>query len=129
MAKIDRRATLETCIEAMEKQGCPSADDAGVCLYRGPDGIKCAAGHLIPDDEYDPEYEHQGASEVSLDGESFFGHDLHLVEALQNAHDAGTRTFGGGLASNEHWRNAWRESVRSIVREFGIEMELPKGWE
>ncbi len=29
----------------------------GVCLYRGPDGKKCAVGLFIPDSEYDPEME------------------------------------------------------------------------
>lgn len=27
------------------------------CLYRSPDGLKCAAGCLIADDEYDPKFE------------------------------------------------------------------------
>lgn len=32
------------------------ADKIG-CLYRGPNGMKCAAGHLIPDEKYKPKIE------------------------------------------------------------------------
>lgn len=34
---------------------------AGVCLYRGPDGKKCAVGHLIDDAHYTEELEHKAA--------------------------------------------------------------------
>jgi hypothetical protein len=27
------------------------------CMYRGPNGLKCAAGHLIPDEIYEPAME------------------------------------------------------------------------
>lgn len=33
-------------------QNCLSAD-GGLCMYRGPDGLKCAVGCLIDDDHYD----------------------------------------------------------------------------
>jgi len=36
-------------VEAIGKQGRPSVGDKDRCLYRGPDGLKCAAGHVIPD--------------------------------------------------------------------------------
>lgn len=29
----------------------------GTCLYRGPNGLKCAAGHLISDKDYNPDFE------------------------------------------------------------------------
>jgi hypothetical protein len=42
-------------------QGCRSAVDPdalfGACLYRGPNGMSCAVGVLIPDELYDPEME------------------------------------------------------------------------
>lgn len=34
--------------------GKPSLDFRGDCLFRGPNGTKCAVGVLIPDDIYDP---------------------------------------------------------------------------
>ncbi len=34
------------------KQNCKSTDNTGRCRYRGPDGMQCAAGCLIPDSLY-----------------------------------------------------------------------------
>jgi hypothetical protein len=34
-----------------------SSSAGGRCLYRGPDGLKCAIGWLIPDDEYHESFE------------------------------------------------------------------------
>lgn len=41
---------------ALIKQGCRSTtDDGELCMFRNEHGDKCAVGHLIPGDEYDPE--------------------------------------------------------------------------
>lgn len=37
-------------------QGQKSAHET-LCMYRGPNGMKCAAGVLIPDNEYNPSME------------------------------------------------------------------------
>lgn len=50
---------------AIIAQGRPSVDDYNGCYYRAPDGSKCAAGHLIPDDEYDPDMENKSAEGVA----------------------------------------------------------------
>ncbi len=42
----------------------PSVDAEGTCLYRGPNGKKCAIGVLIPDEKYTPHLEGQRAVEV-----------------------------------------------------------------
>jgi hypothetical protein len=72
---------------------CPGSD---VCLYRGPNGEKCAVGLLIPDEEYGAwmdssiewhvgalldAYERCPASLRALAGHS------SLLKALQWAHD------------------------------------------
>jgi hypothetical protein len=42
----------------LHSQGWKKSVDAdGECFYRGDDGCKCAAGHLIPDEDYDPSME------------------------------------------------------------------------
>lgn len=44
----------------------PDKNEHGVypCLYRGPNGTKCAIGLIIPDEEYDPEFENERANTV-----------------------------------------------------------------
>lgn len=46
-----------TITTALIKQGKPSTTEDGSCKYRGPDGLKCAIGHLIPDNLYTPTIE------------------------------------------------------------------------
>lgn len=59
---------LKTNIEVVKyvrdrlmEQGCKSATTSGGCRYRWKDengkNLKCAAGHLIPDDKYIKEFE------------------------------------------------------------------------
>lgn len=38
-------------------QNARSVNDEHTCMYRGENGMKCAAGILIPDDQYAREYE------------------------------------------------------------------------
>lgn len=65
-------------------QGGPSIDTRG-CVYRSNNGRKCAAGHLIPDEEYSPAWEGNG---VALLPKKFWTNEQEpLVSALQRAHD------------------------------------------
>lgn len=59
-------------------QGQPSMDESDrFCMYRGADGRKCAAGHLIDDEHY-----HRNLELVAVD----FGYfNNEVVEALQNS--------------------------------------------
>jgi hypothetical protein len=62
-----------------------------LCLFRGPGGLMCAAGCLMPDSDYDPEWEDEGeigSSENEVT--SYFarrGFDLELLVGLQQLHD------------------------------------------
>lgn len=61
------------------------------CVYRAPDGLRCAIGHCIPDEVYDPEMEKLGAingllGEFTLGG-IFYGVDVYWLIRLQACHD------------------------------------------
>ena len=72
-----------------------SLDDTGTCLYRGPDGKKCAIGCLIPDELYTEDLEKKeirtlldysiGNSELSAYLSQF---NKDLLIRLQKTHDA-----------------------------------------
>lgn len=47
----DLAPLMKTAIRKVIAQGKRSFSQ-GYCLYRGPDGTKCALGHLIPDELY-----------------------------------------------------------------------------
>lgn len=63
-----------------------------MCLYRAPDGRKCAVGLLIPDDRYCAPLEHCGAHSYLVQ-EALIGHipdgvtHEHLL-ILQGLHDS-----------------------------------------
>lgn len=44
-------------IAHLRAQGVQAKTEQGSCRYRTPEGLKCAAGCLIPDAKYNPEFE------------------------------------------------------------------------
>lgn len=62
--------------------------NGSTCLYRGESDTKCAFGHLIPDDEFKPEMEKNGAENSIFD--DFFAkykYNRTLIKMLQCIHD------------------------------------------
>ena len=57
-----------------------------ICMYRSSTGLKCAAGHLIADDEYRPEFEGRLWNYLVQDWGVTRKHFL-LITELQSIHD------------------------------------------
>ena len=83
--------TFNTVVTHLRKQGRKAVNASRHCLYRTEDGLKCAAGCLIPDADYNPAFEGllvftTGTNLIKsyLEG---LGHDLELVGKLQKIHD------------------------------------------
>lgn len=100
---MTKQETFDIVVSALLKQGRPSMDNVD-CRYRAADGAKCAAGHLIPDEKYDPVIE--GAAcfmhnpPPTPKGDRVIrvmtilreeGHDPNFVRDLQGAHDDAAR--------------------------------------
>jgi hypothetical protein len=67
-------------------QGKPSmASSEGGCMYRTPDGLKCAFGPFIPDDKYSPGLEGLKAFEVIR--QLGLNLDTSFSTRLQKCHD------------------------------------------
>lgn len=81
----------------MMAQGEPSISKDKACAYRGLEGRKCAAGHLLPDKDYDPTME--GRSFASLVESNLvslkFDHPstVEMIQMMQKAHDNAGRKF------------------------------------
>ena len=67
------------------------------CVYRAPNGLKCAVGCLIPDDEYSKDME--GNYVVDLQWAISSGLDLELLSYLQYIHDEPDLWDGNNLTS------------------------------
>ncbi len=63
----------------------------GSCLYRGPKGLKCAIGCLIPDNKYDPEMENAAVEGLFLSypaiSKLLGEYNENLLVELQDIHD------------------------------------------
>ena len=78
------------------------------CLYRGPNGLKCVIGALIPDSEYKPEYDIKiGMSVDYLYSEGITclsGLRLDFLEEMQSIHD------DGDWSTSDAMRNAFMKT-------------------
>lgn len=65
-----------------------SINDINRCMYRGPYGLKCAAGCLIADDEYSFDFEGNSWASLMLDFPTMFPENhKQLIGELQYIHD------------------------------------------
>ena len=92
MIKPTRQDLFNTAYAGLKAQGFKqSLDSYGQCKYRGRGGLKCAVGHLIPDERYNSSFEGSGAASSDIAGMVGVGPEndnaaIFLI-ALQRAHD------------------------------------------
>ncbi|AKF12681.1 hypothetical protein PHIM7_135 [Sinorhizobium phage phiM7] len=87
---MTRQEIFNTVWNGLKSQGwnvSMSSDAETVCAYRGADGRKCAAGWLIPDDEYDPSMEGMMVFETAYFEDNFSPYVLEFIANLQDIHD------------------------------------------
>lgn len=82
---------------------------AGGCAYRGDEGLKCAAGCLIGDDEYSEDMEGTCYSQLSLSQPD----NSDLIDDLQYVHD----TFVP---------NEWKNRLKSLADKYSLEFNHDK---
>lgn len=85
-----------------------------MCAYRGDGGTKCAAGWLISDDEYKPEFEGNGWHVLALLGDVPNEHSDMIFE-LQKIHDHGNpNTWENGLYELANLNNLNSDIIGNI---------------
>ena len=99
------------------RQRVMSVEASGSCMYRAPDGKRCAVGALIKDEAYKPEMERQ--SVLNLNGESPVRPLLdvgsvhrRLLTRLQYIHDA---AFAGLV------RRTLLGRLREVATEYNLD--------
>ena len=109
-------------VNALRKQGKPSVAKsgligAGTCKYRGPKGLKCAVGHLIPLSIYSREMEGNNMSSLHWKQDAYpelaplWPHS-QLLSDLQAAHD------DWGICGMSD--SAFEKRLRKIALERGL---------
>lgn len=109
---------FDIVVAHLRKQGAKAMNPNGNCLYRTKDGLSCAVGCLIPDNEYysDLEYDNlpsiiQNRKLSTMLLEEFNEHSKLLVR-LQEVHDL-----------NEVYE--WEEKLQKVANEFKLNYSAP----
>ena len=121
---MTKQEIFDTVVTHLRKQAVRSMRGPD-CVYRSPDGLKCAVGCLIPDSEYKSNWEGYTVLSISeapenKDFQSYLkskvGLDnMKLLQALQRAHD--NESFAPG--------HTWEDRFERIAEDFELTL-LPK---
>ena len=101
---------FDTVWTALVRQGCKSADNDDACLYRGPNGTKCAAGHILTDAEV--EQLGEGVTVQQWNVPSRLAPHLKLLKGLQQAHDAADEL--------PTWLDDFKRRAQKVAAEFEL---------
>ena len=102
---------------AVQREGAASED--GMCMYRTPDGRKCAIGALIPDEAYNADCEGAPVSLLfihypnMMQASGLRSEDQGLLIDLQVAHD--------GAAPGDNFLVDLSLLMRAIARKYGLD--------
>jgi hypothetical protein len=105
-------------LKAIRKQKYIRSNDNsnGVCVYRGPDGLRCAAGHLIPNSLYYKGMEGKRVGKLMASypeiAKYFKNVDGDLLGDLQMAHDIRLSSEGNSLG--------WETKMKEIAKDYNL---------
>ena len=112
MSKLTNQQVFYKVVTALRLQGAKSLlnPDNGslACAYRSPDGKKCAAGHIIPDELYSPEMESKNPFGIPAFADLV--ENLTFLNDLQYAHDN---------YNVEDWEECWKE----LAKQYNLKYE------
>lgn len=102
---MTRQETFDLVARALVKQGAPSIDYIEICdrvevkcRYRGAEGRRCAAGHLIADEDYD------------RDMEGSFADGKPVAPAIERGGHANNQD--PNAVTGKRWLSLWAEYMR-----------------
>lgn len=108
-------------------QGGPSIEPNGRCRYRGPNGSRCAAGWLLPDEKYDLSIEGKRVAGLLWARENLDEDEIDLAECLQTAHDDAAHSVirlgdhGYAPPFMGHWKKHLRAELRKFASSFSMD--------
>ena len=105
-----KQETFNIVANHLLTQNRQSLNEIGLCMYRGPDNLKCAIGCLIADEDYYPAMEHNNIAWLLEKGylKKFLDH-IVLLEELRKVHD------------NRH-PTMWKKALDEISYEHNLTM-------
>lgn len=104
---MTNQEAFDIVVKHLLSQGERSLTPGGLCAYRGKNGLKCAVGILIPDNEYSPELE-GSLSSVRYKCSSLKSVDFDFLGKLQNIHD-------------DYLPDAWEMGLKELAVNYNLE--------
>ena len=128
---MTNQEVFDTAAEHVIRQGTP-AIEFHACRYRTNDDspLKCAVGALIPEADYNSDWEGMGIlpSHVGEDNplEAYLGEkriSLSLAAQLQKAHDQDVTAESLSRSIDEKaWRSTWISKMKATAALFDLEL-------
>lgn len=110
---MTNQEAFEKMVLHLRKQGAKATVVPGrglsSCMYRAPNGFRCAVGCLIPDDEYSPDFERASVSCIVGKVPSLDGVSMNLLIAMQHVHD-------------NHEVYAWEAQFSDVAECYGLKL-------
>lgn len=110
-----KQEVFDKVVNHLRTQGCKSADSNGRCLYRGPNGTKCAVGCLIEDSDYTESLEDRTVSFLVenthvLDN---YKEQQNLLARMQTIHD-------------NYKIQDWENRFQNAASDYNVEYTAPE---
>jgi len=115
---MNAQEIFDTVVTHLYTQGKQADNGEGGCMYRTDEGLKCAVGCLIPDDQYHPSMEGTPVDLLGALLPAYLCSHVNLLDALQTVHD-----------SPDIWKDevAMAGSLRWIARKEGLSDKVLDG--
>lgn len=115
---VDKQITFDAIVAGLRKQNARSTNEnKHKCMFRSPDGLKCAVGQLIEDKDYIPDFDNPQVQSDKANGFKFvvdLGHDEDLLHSLMVCHDHTPV-------------NGWEAKFKQIAKNFDLVYNPPVG--
>jgi len=126
MSKSLEKDLFHRGVQAIHNQKVASHQDLLGCRYRGPNGTKCAVGHLIADEHYNSSFEGKivvssreiiKAIEKSI-GAKLNSHHIKVLKFLQKAHD------NAALKEPKYFLYNFHDYAAKYAEELGLDYQI-----
>lgn len=110
---MTNQEVFDKVVKHLRAQGRKAVSDsmAATCRYRTEEGLKCAVGCLIPDNEYNPSFEGYSVGSLQAGGraspKSLARLDRKLLLRMQAVHD-------------HHVVPEWEHQFTEVAKEFNL---------
>lgn len=124
---MNRQEMFNKIWEGFEGQNWVISEDGhGTCMYRAPNGAKCAIGHLISEEEYDEQMEHLDVKTALKEGllPLRFSEDIDFLFEIQKVHDQ----YVWSDIDSEEWLEERPTKLKDSMKNFAVAkgLQFPK---